>query len=41
MLNISGAAGDLYVSWKFTKLPADILINDVGVSMTVYSKESH
>ena len=39
MLNISGAAGDLYVSWKFTKLPEEILVNDVGVSMTVYAKE--
>ena len=37
--NISGAAGDLYVSFKFMKLPKDILVKDSGVGMTVYSKE--
>lgn len=37
--NISGAAGDLYVSFKFGKMPKDILIKDAGVSMTVFSKE--
>lgn len=36
--NLSGAAGDLYVSYLFSKLPEDILINDVGVSMTIYGK---
>ena len=41
ILNISGAGGDFYVSWKFSKMPKDILINDIGVSMTVYAKESH
>lgn len=35
--NISGAAGDLYVTWRMGKLPEDILIQDDGVSMTVYS----
>lgn len=39
MMNISGAAGDLYVSVSFSKLPADILINDTGVNMTIYSGE--
>ncbi len=39
IFNISGAAGDLYVTVKFLKLPADILIKDCGVGMTVYSKE--
>lgn len=37
--NISGAAGDAYVSIKFSKMPKDILIKDAGVSMTVFSKE--
>ena len=37
--NISGAAGDLYVTWRFRKLPGDILIQDDGVSMTVFSAE--
>lgn len=34
--NISGAAGDLYVSYMFSKLENDILIKDIGVSMNVY-----
>ncbi len=38
IMNVSGAAGDLYVTYKFTKLPSDILVNDTGVCMTVYSK---
>lgn len=37
--NLSGAAGDLYVTFKFSRLPKDILIQDYGVGMTVYSKE--
>ena len=36
--NISGAAGDAYVTWKFSRMPRDILVQDTGVSMTVYSK---
>ncbi len=39
LMNISGAAGDIYVTAKFSKLPDDILVRDSGVSMTVYSKE--
>ena len=34
--NLSGAAGDFYVSWKFRKLPDDILVHDTGVEMTVF-----
>lgn len=37
--NISGAAGDIYVTAKFSKLPKDILVTDCGVGMTVYSAE--
>lgn len=37
--NISGAAGDLYVTAKFLKMPKDILVHDNGVSMTVYSEK--
>ncbi len=40
IINISGAAGDMYVTVKFAKLPKDILIKDVGVGMTVYSKQT-
>lgn len=38
IMNISGAAGDFYVTFKFTKLPKDILVSDSGTAMTVYSK---
>lgn len=37
--NISGAAGDLYVTAKLLKQPADILVNDSGVAMQVYAPE--
>ena len=37
IINISGAAGDMYVTAKFLTLPSDILVKDIGVSMTVYS----
>jgi len=37
--NISGAAGDIYVAAKFSRFPADILVKDTGVDMTVYSCE--
>lgn len=37
--NISGAAGDFYVTWKFLRMPRDILIRDSGVEMVVYARE--
>lgn len=37
IMNISGAAGDLYVTYKFSKMSKDILVHDSGVAMTVYS----
>ena len=37
--NLSGAAGDLYVTYRMMKLSPDILVNDTGVRMTVYEKE--
>lgn len=37
--NISGAAGDLYVTVKFASFPRDILVKDSGIGMTVYSKQ--
>lgn len=37
--NLSGAAGDLFVTVKFSRLPKDILVKDYGVGMTVFSKE--
>ncbi|MBR2954499.1 MAG: DUF3267 domain-containing protein [Clostridia bacterium] len=39
IFNISGAAGDFYVTAKFSKMPDDILISDSGVGMKVYSAE--
>lgn len=39
IFNISGAAGDLYVTVRFSRLPKDILIGDYGVGMAVYAKK--
>ncbi|MBP3700652.1 MAG: DUF3267 domain-containing protein [Lachnospiraceae bacterium] len=40
IVNVSGAAGDIYVTAKFSRMPKDILVKDTGVGMTVYSKET-
>ncbi len=39
IMNLSGAAGDFLVTVKFSRLPADVLIQDYGVGMKVYSQE--
>ncbi|MEE1198164.1 MAG: DUF3267 domain-containing protein [Acutalibacteraceae bacterium] len=39
IFNLSGAAGDLFVTVKFLRLPSDILIQDQGVGMKVYSQK--
>ncbi|MBQ2959613.1 MAG: DUF3267 domain-containing protein [Oscillospiraceae bacterium] len=39
ILNVSGAAGDFYVTFRFISLPSDILVHDSGTSMKVYSKK--
>jgi len=39
IINLSGAAGDLFVTVKFSRMPKDILIRDYGVGMHVYSAE--
>lgn len=39
--NISGAAGDFFVTARFSTMPKDILVQDYGVGMTVYSKEEY
>ena len=36
IVNMSGAASDLYVVWKFRKLPSEILIHDSGTAITLY-----
>ena len=38
--NLSGAAGDLYVTLRFSRLPKDILVKDYGVGMRVYSRQN-
>ena len=37
--NLSGAAGDLFVTVKFSRMPKDILVQDYGLGMTVFSKK--
>ena len=37
--NISGAAGDLFVTVRFSRFPEDILVKDSGVGMTVYARK--
>ncbi len=37
IVNLSGAAGDLYVTWLVLRMPEDVLINDSGVSMRFYA----
>ena len=37
IMNVSGAAGDVYVTVKLLRQPQDILVKDTGVSMMVYS----
>ncbi len=36
IVNVSGAAGDLFVSVKMLSYPKDILVQDTGLAMTVY-----
>lgn len=40
VINISGAAGDFYVTFKFARLSKDILVRDHGVGMEVFSRRS-
>lgn len=38
MMNVSGAAGDVYVVWRMGPMPKDALVRDTGTRMTIYSK---
>ena len=38
--NVSGAAGDVFLSGKVLRFPADMLSRDTGVSVTFYSARS-
>lgn len=40
VMNLSGAAGDLYVTVRFLGFPKDILVKDTGTAMTVYTPVS-
>lgn len=35
--NVSGAAGDLYITWKALRMPAKVLIQDTGTGMSFYA----
>lgn len=37
-MNISGSVGDIYVTAKLLKKSPDILINDTGLSMTIFDR---
>lgn len=39
IMNLSGAAGDFYVTAKFSRLTGDVLIRDYGVGMQIYGKQ--
>ena len=34
---VSGAAGDLYITWKALRMPAGVLIQDTGAEMAFYT----
>lgn len=37
-IQFSSAAGDLYVLWRFRRLPQDALVEDTGTGMKAYSR---
>lgn len=37
ILNLSGAAGDYYVTYKMLQIPSDILVRDSGTVMVIYA----
>lgn len=39
VINISGASGDLYVTYRLTKMPKDLLVQDSGVAMEIYTAQ--
>lgn len=40
LMNISGAAGDIYITAKMLTFPRDLLVLDRGTTMTVYAKDA-
>ena len=41
IINVSGAAGDLFVTIRFSRFPRDVLVKDHGVGMKVYKKSEN
>ena len=41
LMNLSGAAGDLYVTWLLCRMPADVLVQDAGVAMQVFGPDAN
>ncbi len=39
ILNLSGAAGDIYVGFVLAKMPREILVRDAGVAMEIYAPD--
>lgn len=39
IFNLSGAAGDLYVSARMAKMPSDVLVQDSGTEMKLFIKK--
>ena len=37
--NISGAAGDLFVAWKTSRMPDTLYVRDTGVDMTMFDQK--
>ncbi|MCR4950238.1 MAG: DUF3267 domain-containing protein [Solobacterium sp.] len=40
IFNVSGAAGDMYVTWLSTKMPASVYVRDTGVDMAFFDKKN-
>lgn len=36
IINLSGASGDLFITWKILRMPAGVLVQDTGVEMSFY-----
>lgn len=39
VMNLGGAAGDYYVTYRILKMPPDTLVQDTGIEMTFFTKE--
>ncbi len=38
VVNLSGSAGDLFITWKALRMPPGILVQDTGTTMAFYGK---